>query len=464
MGFLDGVSNTVRKLIGQQNAEESNETSNEQQSLQASVFGDDIDEDGIGDNIVVNKNNVIETSDGYYVEVDSSKNNSLYAIMANTYENWNELSKDEKDQLLNAVMDANPEIFGTSTNSASEQYVSDGNRNSMLSGSDNRTERMHSYIYAGDKIRIPTKDERIQENSVKVVNASETNNAEDREHIHVGTVIATPHGTQELVYEPDADKAELKANDSEGTSLKDVVLQHFDENADDATAYAIALDQAKANSDLVLERINEGRNDKFSDVASIPQYLLLNADLYSDKEGAVNELNIVESRYEDFEENSDLTSARYVDKQLYTSDVSDVVINPDFDGENGEVQDGKQVYKSTEDAILALYKTDLNDNEIANLGTPISSVEEDNSTVKEDYGNGVTVIRDAQSGEIISATKPVEKNSDAFAVIMDGLKDNAANSQIVQGLSGQDAIDALNNISEPTELNMQPTEIQRIAV
>ena len=386
MGFLDGISSSVKKILKpEENEPATGKKPSDMTEVtdEIDVFGQDIDGDLIGDNITLNHDNLQgDEEDGFYVEVDTQRNNSLYAIMQNTYENWDEMSHDEQNALIDAVMDANPEIFGTRVNDQSEQYVTDSTRGSLIDDT-TRTERMNTYIYAGDKINIPTASTKVSADSVKVLSAADSNNENNPEHVHVGTVIATPHGSEENVYTPSQETAQIE-NDNHGVyNLSKIVDEYFDDEANPNKAYAIALDQAKANSELVLERVNAATGDNFDDVADIPAQILLSTPLYDETEGANNELKLVDARYEDFAQESDLSSARYVDQQLYSSDVSDITINPEFEGENGEMVNGAPVYKSVEDAILANYKTELDpkDVDMDKLGEAVSTVEEGNNSV-----------------------------------------------------------------------------------
>ena len=469
MGFLDGVSSSQKQVkvedLDNKKGSKPNEVSEDTEYID--VFGDDIDGDGIGDNIELNTDNLQgNAEDGYYVEVDTKHNNSLYAIMQNTYSNWDDMSYDEQNALIDAVMDANPELFGTGVNNVSNQYVTDSERGSMDPYSTVRSERMHSYIYAGDKINIPTKETRVETAAFKQASAT-ANNSTENEHVHVATVIATAHGTTEYVYEPSSASVELNSEEGGAQNLSDVVSQYFDAEADEQKAYAIALDQAKANSEFVLTRINSATRENYDDVADIPADVLLNTKLCVDSKYANNEMSLVDSRYEDFADGTDLSSGRYVDQQMFTSQVSDVTIDPNFEGESGDMVDGKPVYKSVEDAILANYRTevDAKDVDTSKYGE-VSYVKGGGSSEIETvvYKNGTEVYRDRNTGEIKGASVAVEKDSDAYAAIMDGLKDNPANASIVKGKSGQDAIDALNEISGTQSLNLQPTELQRIAV
>lgn len=127
MGFLDGISSSVKKILKpEENEPATGKKPSDMTEVtdEIDVFGQDIDGDLIGDNITLNHDNLQgDEQDGFYVEVDTQRNNSLYAIMQNTYENWDEMSHDEQNALIDAVMDANPEIFGTRVNDQSEQYV-----------------------------------------------------------------------------------------------------------------------------------------------------------------------------------------------------------------------------------------------------------------------------------------------------------------------------------------------------
>ena len=298
MGLLDGVSNSLKKV---QPAVDT--TTNKTPTTSTSSSGSSIFQNSktqIGDKLELNTNTVKANDSGnYYIEVDQQKNSTLLDIVGNAYNGWEDLNDDERTALVDIVMDANPEIYGTSVNNVSGQYVTDSDRNSTGANDDYRSQRLNTIIKEGDKINIPTLDPTIDEDSVKILNAAETNNEGDVEHIHVGTLIATPHDTQEFVYEPDAKVAFLSAEDGSVNTLASVVAAHFDTEADPQKAYAIALDQAKANSDLVLERINEKNGTSYDDVATIPQDVLLNTNIYSEKENVPNELVMVESRYED---------------------------------------------------------------------------------------------------------------------------------------------------------------------
>ena len=284
MGFLDGVSRSQKQVkvedLDNKKGSKPNEVSEDTEYID--VFGDDIDGDGIGDNIELNTDNLQgNAEDGYYVEVDTKHNNSLYAIMQNTYSNWDDMSYDEQNALIDAVMDANPELFGTGVNNVSNQYVTDSERGSMDPYSTVRSERMHSYIYAGDKINIPTKETRVETAAFKQASAT-ANNSTENEHVHVATVIATAHGTTEYVYEPSSTSVELNSEEGGAQNLSDVVSQYFDAEADEQKAYAIALDQAKANSEFVLTRINSATRENYDDVADIPAVVLLYTKLCVD--------------------------------------------------------------------------------------------------------------------------------------------------------------------------------------
>ena len=276
MGFLDGISNSLKKLTKTEEVEnkDAQQVASEQENPEEiDVFGQDINEDGVGDKISLKQDNLQSGEDGYYVEVDSTHNNSLYAIMSNTYEGWHDMSDKERAALVDIVMDANPEIYGKMVNDESGQYFSESDRQSLSNDSTLREERLNTIIYAGDKINIPTINPKIKEDSVKITQAAQSNDPE--EHVHVGTVIATPHGTQEFVYTPNSDTAKLSEDGS--TNFMDIIKEHFDENADDKKAYAIALDQAKANSDVVLEKIN-----MYKEQRDMPNYAILVHSLKSD--------------------------------------------------------------------------------------------------------------------------------------------------------------------------------------
>ena len=289
------------------------------------------------------------------------------------------------------------------------------------------------------------------------------------DHIHAATVITTPHETVRYIYVPKGGTGDGNNDVSviaDNETLADIINENFASINDD-NIYPIALDQAKANSEFVLTRINSATRENYDDVADIPADVLLNTKLCVDSKYANNEMSLVDSRYEDFADGTDLSSGRYVDQQMFTSQVSDVTIDPNFEGESGDMVDGKPVYKSVEDAILANYRTevDAKDVDTSKYGE-VSYVKGGGSSEIETivYKNGTEVYRDRNTGEIEGASVAVEKDSDAYAAIMDGLKDNPANASIVKGKSGQDAIDALNEISGTQSLNLQPTELQRIAV
>ena len=154
MGSLDGVSSTEKKQVVKEK-ETAAKTKESEKAEEIDVFGNDENGDGVGDKIELNKDNVIETEDGYYVEVDEEENNSLYSIMSNTYKGWDDMSAEEQDALVKEVMNANPEIFGTEVNSASGQYVTDSDRASLKEGGSNEDERLNTIIKAGDKLKIP---------------------------------------------------------------------------------------------------------------------------------------------------------------------------------------------------------------------------------------------------------------------------------------------------------------------
>ena len=79
MGFLDGVSSSQKQVkvedLDNKKGSKPNEVSEDTEYID--VFGDDIDGDGIGDNIELNTDNLQgNAEDGYYVEVDTKHNNS----------------------------------------------------------------------------------------------------------------------------------------------------------------------------------------------------------------------------------------------------------------------------------------------------------------------------------------------------------------------------------------------------
>ena len=85
MGFLDGISNSLKKIKETEqtgNDKTQNNSQAEQNPDEIDVFGQDLNEDGIGDNIQLNSENLQEDEDGNsYVKVDNTHNNSLYKIM-----------------------------------------------------------------------------------------------------------------------------------------------------------------------------------------------------------------------------------------------------------------------------------------------------------------------------------------------------------------------------------------------
>ena len=253
MGFLDGISNSLKKIMDAGQVEAGKTPSAGQETgnpEEIDVFGQDLNGDGIGDNLQLRSENLLEDEYGNtYIEVDKTNNNSLYKIMSNAYEGFDDMSSEEQKVLMDAVMEANPEIYGTEVNNVSNQYVTDNTRGSINKTGGNRTERMNTVIYAGDKIYIPTKDSTIE--SVKVKTPAENGNEGDSEHVHVGTVIATPHGSKSYTYTPESSSAAI----NESSTLSDIVKENFKDANEDNT-YSIALNQAKANSDFVLERIN----------------------------------------------------------------------------------------------------------------------------------------------------------------------------------------------------------------
>ena len=341
MGFLDGISSNSPKKIKEAELEKEKDSAKTQEENPEDIdvfgaYGEDKNNDGIGDNIQLNSDNVEQDDDGnYYVEVDSKHNNSLYKIMENTYEGFYDLSQEEQDELINEVMNANPEIYGTETNDVSNQWVTDNDRSSLNTTSGNRSERMNTIIYSGDKIIIPTKTSKI--NNVTVQNPAENGNEGDSEHVHVGTVIATPHGSQSRTYSPDVSEVEI----NEDTKLGDIVKNNF-EGANDNNVYSIALNQAKANSELVLERVNAAGKEQYDDVADIPADVLLETDLY-DKDSD-KKLSLVDSYHEDFKSDTDLTSTKFIDQETFTPKNFNVRIDPNIEESDPE----NAVYKSLE--------------------------------------------------------------------------------------------------------------------
>lgn len=136
---------------------------------------------------------------------------------------------------------------------------------------------------------------------------SDENNSTLEDHIHAATVITTPHETIRYVYIPRGEnengenKPEIELSDSD--TLSSVIKNNFAEINDD-NIYPIALDQAKANSELVLRAVNAyDKSQTYYDVADIPAEILLNAPLNENNES--DTLKLVISSHEDFAQSSD---------------------------------------------------------------------------------------------------------------------------------------------------------------
>ena len=184
----------------------------------------------------------------------------------------------------------------------------------------------------------------------------EKSNLED--HIHAATVITTPHETIRYVYVPQGGTNEgdnyVEAEVKSGDTLKSIVNNYFAKINDD-NVYPIALDQAKANSEMILNAINANSENNYEDVADIPKDVLINTSLNNTNE--TKTIKLVNSSFEDFAQNSDeISMTTFVDQERFISDNEYVVIDPNWNGETSDPS-GYPTYNSVEEAILNNYRS-----------------------------------------------------------------------------------------------------------
>lgn len=287
-------------------------------------------------------------------------------------------------------------------------------------------------LYAVSCLFIPSchknkKDDAPDSAIVQTVDNQDTE--QEIPHTHSATVITTPHKSVNYIYVPRGGSNSGDLNvvvDLDDYSTLDTVVKENFAKINDNNVYSVALDQAKANSNMVLSTINKELGTNYTDVADIPSYELLNTPL--NKEGAEGKaITLVNSTHEDFKMGNDgMSEIAYVNQEKFISDNPYVVIDPNWDGVTPD-SEGRPIYKTVEDAVLSNYRT--------------QKTEEDHKLIESRW-------------------------TDAYTDCLDAIRDDEENMDLFKGMSRDEALLQLKktDFNEKMVLHMADVDAQRVSL